>query len=91
MITEATFVAALTWALTNLIKAIPSIPVVKGQTARIRTVAAIAAIVSSVGVALADGDLTTVATPEVLNTAAVAAVGWLASHFLWKGQKIITS
>ena len=90
MITAALFVSFFTWAGTNLVKAIPQLPVVQGQKGRIRTVAGFLALASTVLIAVVNGNLETVATPEVIQTFALAASSWLVSQLVWKGQKLIT-
>lgn len=80
-------VSAATWLLTNLVKAIPAIPVSQGQTGRVRAVAGVVAFLGAAVIAWSDGNIQSVLTPEWIAVTAQAGVAWILAHYGWKLQK----
>lgn len=80
-------VSVATFVITQLVKWLPQIPIVRGESGKIRTVAGGIALVAAIFHALASGDLSAVITPEWIAVAGQWLGGWLLAHVGWKFWK----
>lgn len=72
-------VGILTAGLVEVLKRLPQVPLIAGQTKRIRTVAAVFAFLGNLGTALADGNV------DALNLIANTIASFFVSYLTYKG------